>query len=259
LLIVKHPKYGRLLPTYWFADDGARFQKPPPLLWLRASPIPPSSILPSRLCIVYDTAQRTLITPLSEPEEALFARMNATTRNYVRRAEDILEADASWTYCSPTNIQKSHSDLVQEFVRRKGLDAYVAKHGAMRLPITPYLLASSVKHKEEQFVVHVYLVDKDEKLAYLYWSVSRQIAPEEKDVLGKLNRWLHWQDILWFKRNGFLIYDWGGAGEQPEVINITRFKQGFGGDAFVRYHALVCHHAVARLARSIWRLKRKAA
>jgi hypothetical protein len=36
-------------------------------------------------------------------------------------------------------------------------------------------------------------------------------------------------DMLHFKDKGLKIYDWGGAGRGEDVINITEFKESFGG------------------------------
>jgi hypothetical protein len=35
--------------------------------------------------------------------------------------------------------------------------------------------------------------------------------------------------MLYFKKQGFAVYDWGGAGKNDEVQNITEFKESFGG------------------------------
>lgn len=255
MLIVRHEKYGWLLPNVWFAEKPFHLNRSALGLWLKALAVPPEELIPRSYKVVYRAEQRTLITPLSEPEEELFARMNETTRRYIRRAAEILSSDTGWRHICPGTVSRGQSSLVESFLSTKGLDPWVASHGILNNPLAPHLLASSLERNGVPMIVHVYVVDEEAGTAFLYWSAYGGFTPEERDMQGRLNRWLHWQDILWFKNIGFEQYDWGGAGESPEVINITKFKQSFGGDPFVRYHALVCHRSLAPLVRFVWKTR----
>lgn len=255
MIIVRHEKYGWLLPSVWFAEEPLHLRRSALGLWLRALPVPAEKLIPRSYTVVYQTVQRTLVTPLSESEDELFARLNATTRNNVRRATEFLSSNRDWRHVSPEAISREQASLVETFLDSKGLDPWVASHGILRTPIAPHLLASSLERDGTPMIVHVYVVDREAGTAWLYWSASGGFTAEERDLQGRLNRWLHWQDILWFKNARFEQYDWGGAGETPEVISITRFKQSFGGDSFVRYHALVCHRMIARFVRVLRQLK----
>jgi lipid II:glycine glycyltransferase (peptidoglycan interpeptide bridge formation enzyme) len=51
-------------------------------------------------------------------------------------------------------------------------------------------------------------------------------------LIGRANRWLHWQDMLRLKQMGLERYDWGGLFEDdstPERAGINSFKKHFGG------------------------------
>ncbi len=250
MIIVRHEKYGWLLPSVWFAHKQPQLHRMHVGLWLRSLTAPPEEIVSSKYAVVYQSTQRTLITALDEEEQFLFARMNSTTRRDIRRAEDLLETDTGWQYCPPGNITEEQALVVQSFLNTKRLDPWYARHGIIGSPLSPYFRASSIRDGHKERIVHVYLVDGEEGVVFLYWSASVSFTELERDLQGKLNRWHHWQDILWFKRKGFRLYDWGGAGEEPEFINITRFKESFGGEPFIRYHALVCSRHLA----PIWRI-----
>lgn len=64
----------------------------------------------------------------------------------------------------------------------------------------------------------------------------------ERNLTGRVNRLLHWDDICHFKKNGFSIYDWGGismdkSDTQRQAIN--QFKEAFGGTVVKEYKSLV--------------------
>lgn len=52
-------------------------------------------------------------------------------------------------------------------------------------------------------------------------------------MLGRANRYHRWQDILKFKKLGVLLYDFAGLytdTTNQKLLNINRFKEGFGGE-----------------------------
>ena len=81
-------------------------------------------------------------------------------------------------------------------------------------------------------VWHAYYMS-GERVRLLYSaSLFREQDKALRALVGRLNRWLHWQDIQEFRRRGFLIYDMGGVFEDessPEALGINRFKEEFGG------------------------------
>lgn len=252
MLFVPHKQYGLVAPSIWFAAKKLQAEASPLLLFLKALPVPARDVLPKGFALVSQTEQKTLFTSLRQSEEALFSRMNATCRNSVRQSESVLR-DRSWQHKAPDRMELPEADLVHRFLCLKGLEPLAVRHGIMESPLLPYWLASSLRRDGRVMIVHTYIADQTEGIAFLYWSAAEQVAGEERNMLGKLNRWLHWQDILWFKRNGFTVYDWGGAGEEPEVANITRFKQSFGGEPFVRYNAVACRSVIAPVVRLLWK------
>ena len=73
-------------------------------------------------------------------------------------------------------------------------------------------------------------------------SLFRGKAAADRAVVGRANRWLHWRDMLEFKRRGLQRYDWGGMFEDesvPEQASINSFKREFGGAATRTYNCTV--------------------
>lgn len=74
------------------------------------------------------------------------------------------------------------------------------------------------------------------------------------NMVGRAHRLHHWQDMLRFKTQGAKTYDFGGVyrgTDDPEQVNIARFKQSFGGHFADTYDAVVPLTLKGRLALSL--------
>ena len=84
---------------------------------------------------------------------------------------------------------------------------------------------------------HVYIHDKKTARLLLSFSHFRDADDQPKNIFSILNRMQHFDDIVFFKENNFLVYDWGGIGFEDDLKTITQFKMGFGG---VQKHYYYC-------------------
>ncbi|WP_069472144.1 hypothetical protein [Candidatus Marithrix sp. Canyon 246] len=100
---------------------------------------------------------------------------------------------------------------------------------------TPKLYITKALYQEQILVMHTYLFDDDIKRVRLLHSASlfRNCDDSIKhQIIGRANRFLHFEDMLYFKKIGVKVYDFGGyavddINEEREKIN--QFKKGFGG------------------------------
>jgi hypothetical protein len=87
-------------------------------------------------------------------------------------------------------------------------------------------------------VWHAY-VTVGQKVSLLHSaSHYRARSGEQRAIISRANRYLHWQDLLAFKRSGFQRFDWGGMFEDesdPACANINKFKREFGGELVRTY------------------------
>lgn len=109
----------------------------------------------------------------------------------------------------------------------------------------------------EDAIYHTYV--HDEKRARLWHSASlyRLLGDESGDsrkIIGMGNRYLHYEDMLYFKEKGLTEYDWGGAGKGEDVISITKFKEAFGGSPETNYEFEEVHGMVAHLFKFILKI-----
>src|SRR5207244_489818 len=77
---------------------------------------------------------------------------------------------------------------------------------------------------------HVLLVDRPRARLFLSATTHRADAVDTQ-VVGRLNRLLHWHEMLYYKACGFAKYDFGGIEDRSSpVYSVTQFKLSFGGD-----------------------------
>lgn len=106
-------------------------------------------------------------------------------------------------------------------------------------------------------IAHSYFIDATHNLVLLRTSGSEFRDKEQayKKCVSNLNRYLHWQEILFFKYKGFDFYDFGGLGFLDEyesgtsqVQGIIKFKKSFGGEIkyVYRYDRINCLNEVLK-------------
>jgi hypothetical protein len=186
------------------------------------------------------TKLHSLQTDLAPPAEAIAARFEESCRRQIRRAE----RDDGLRYelvAQPAARLEEFAAFYDVFARQKGL--WVAdRHWLAQAVEARQLALSCVSRDGERLVWHAHLTAG--RIAQLAHSASlyRSLNAEQRTLIARANRWLHWQDMLAFKAEGALHYDWGGmfADEStPERAGINRFKRSFGGAPALAYECTV--------------------
>jgi hypothetical protein len=108
----------------------------------------------------------------------------------------------------------------------------------------------------ECLTMHAYIVS--DNTARLHQSASlfrNSDDPEYKKMVGRSNRLLHWDDILYFKSLGIKWYDFGGwyggpetTGTYKEQLLINQFKESFGGQKKQEYSFILPSSTFGRLS-----------
>jgi hypothetical protein len=91
---------------------------------------------------------------------------------------------------------------------------------------------TSASRNGEALVWHAYVMCGEAARLQYSGSCFRTRESDYRALVGRANRWLHWKDMLRFRRMGMKRYDWGGLFEDesaPERAGINKFKKGFGG------------------------------
>jgi hypothetical protein len=186
------------------------------------------------------TQLHSLQTDLAPPAEAIAARFEESCRRQVRRAarDDGLRYEL---VAQPAARLEEFAAFYDEFARQKGLWP-ADRHWLEQAVEARQLTLSCVSSEGERLVWHAHLTAG--RIAQLAHSASlyRSLNAEQRTLIARANRWLHWQDLLAFKAGGALHYDWGGmfADESaPERAGINRFKRTFGGAPVLAYECSV--------------------
>lgn len=186
-----------------------------------------------------NTEFHTLVSDLEAGEEEIINRFTKNCRYEIRRApkEGVVCECRIGREITEAEILE-FAAFFEEFWHSKGVNDCDKEKYAEE--IREYVKAdafaiSTASLGEKVLVYHTYIVG--DGFVRLYQSASHFRTEEEVSysVIGMANRYLHKEDMLYFKEKGFRIYDWGGAGTGEEVASITKFKESFGGAAATYY------------------------
>ena len=181
----------------------------------------------------------SLVTDLGQDVDVLMARLHKETKYKVRRAQE-KDGFVMKVWDGDKAFLDAFVDFYQEFAAQKELPKLDVRHlnlmnSAGRLDICRVESADG-----EPLVYHANYKHADR--ARLLHSASQFRGSNDsgfRSLIGRANRWLHWQDILRFKAEGRAWYDWGGwygGDEDEDLLRINQFKESFGGDAIHTYN-----------------------
>jgi hypothetical protein len=172
-------------------------------------------------------AKFTQLIDVEKSDEELLADLGASTRNEVRRAaKDGVSMEVG---ASPEEFIAFYD----QFAVGKGLPRLSAKEINS---YWPHLLVTKAVFEGEILVMHSSLLDIEGKRGASLHSASvfRNLEDSTKRrVVGRANRFLHYQDFMKCRDRGMRIYDMGGCSPNTtdvELARITEFKQSFGGE-----------------------------
>lgn len=196
----------------------------------------------------------TLLSDLSEDEETILSHYSKNCRYEVRRApkEGVVCAVKCGKEITEQDIL-TFTDFFEQFWASKGI-SYTEKEKC-RAMMRQYAAADAMALTtasvgDKLLVYHTYVLD--ERRVRLYQSASQFRTDESitTNIVGFANRYLHYQDMLFFKNMGKEQYDWGGAGKTEDVESITKFKESFGGEPAVFYNGEEVRGAMPKLYRA---------
>lgn len=252
-MLVRNTKWGIPIRRYYFACQ----RKP---AWFET--LLPTAYFdcyqPQRPAKTFFTRRgHTLLTDLTLPEEQLFAGLARKTRNEIRRyergSEYVLQQDVSL---------ETFSAAYNQFATQRGLSSFTAQDRMAYEAEQLCLLSMERNGKAEIF--DLYLCDSAGQYVTGFLSCSPIDYIHDKQQRRQLSiarRYLLWFSILYFKRAGFKVYDWGGyAPDDPNPVmrQISEFKRSFKGDVAPVYHFYSpAYQAMESLRAGLQRLRRR--
>jgi len=177
----------------------------------------------------------TIHVDLTPSEESLLANMQKSTAKAIRQAQRMesltvtfntspseaeVEAFVSLFDANPLTKGQKPMDRARILaLRRAGLLHFSCASDADGVALVRHALLS---HKRSS-IIQIY------SQISLYHTVDN---PAKANAIGKANRYLFFQEFLFYKEQGFRTYDlngWYGDVEDEKRLQINQFKEGFGG------------------------------
>jgi len=183
----------------------------------------------------YRQPKFTLLVDLKQPADAILGQFVKNTRYEVNR---VMKEGARFELEKERNAFRS---FYNEFAASKNLGAL---EDAVLDAYWPRMVVTKTMLGDEAVAMHSYLFDEQCQRAVLLQTASlfrNMTDGQQRSLVGRANRWLHYQDMLWFKERGAASYDFGGYAQNttdPELEKINQFKSGFGGSVIEESHYL---------------------
>ena len=178
----------------------------------------------------------TIHINLEQDENLIFKEFSKGTKYEIKRA---LKESVNFSIFKKENNITNYLNYYNEFAKAKHLNLITLNE------LNYYwdnLTITHVKDNQGNILsIHSYLADKKLKRVRLFHSISlfRIIDNIDKNFIGRANRFLHWQDIIYFKNNNYKLYDMGGVAlnnNDTSTIGIDKFKLGFSQNIIKEYN-----------------------
>lgn len=184
-----------------------------------------------RPSFVIKESEFTLLVHLSEyNEDELWSNLQSNARNHINRGlrygiECIYNDDLDTFY-----------PIYHRFIQLKGMSVLPK---SVFIELKMHLKFSFAVKDENILAVHCYLLNIKNKSARLFCSASPRLEnTEDVQLISIANKLLTYQDMIYFKKSGFLHFDFGGFAPQTndqQLLGINRFKKLFGGQLHQYY------------------------
>ena len=197
------------------------------------------------------TVYNTLQIDLDKNEEILLSELRKNTRTEISRCERRDELNAQIINQPSLEQLNQFINFYNKFSKTKNLP-YANIGKLMALVKIGALSIGVIKNSNgETLVSHAHIVLK--KRARLLYSASlyREFDDNQvRNLIGRANRALHWNEIIFFKNKSFKLYDFGGLSlsNDKKLSQIDDFKKGFGGKHVEEYNAKIGVSIFGKLA-----------
>lgn len=192
----------------------------------------------------------TCMNDLTVTEEHMLMGINKAVRYQFRRSEkDNIEI----CFYAKEDIRRSpkllseFADIYERMYQSKGSNIKFNMAAVKKYLETDAVIFSAVRHEGELLVFHSYICDsKDTRLLHSASCFREESA--DQSMIGRANKRLHWEDMLYFKQKGLLWYDWGGISDFDNPNGIDEFKLKFGGEKITYYNVFAGNTLLGKLA-----------
>jgi hypothetical protein len=188
----------------------------------------------------HTSVHRTARTDLARSTEDIISEFSNSCRYQIRRA-DARDALRCEVFLEPTERLAEFIEFFDLFAQQKGIWP-ADRHWLARVASEGQLVLSAALHGGRAIVWHAHLRSCQTAMLAHSASLFRGLDERAQALIGRANRWLHWQDMLRFKELGATWYDWGGLFDDESAddrAGINRFKTSFNCAPMETYDCVV--------------------
>jgi hypothetical protein len=201
----------------------------------------------------------TMVLDLTQDREKLWHNLRKNNRYKIKRAEQ--KDPVLYSYWDRErindNVLSSFLDFHDRFSESQGLKK-IPKARIKSFANAGILDLSLVKSQDgNPLVWHAHCCVRDRVCFFYGASIKNPNDTAYQSMLGRANRYHHWQDILRFKDSGISLYDFGGwyAGNtDTKLINVNKFKEEFGGEIIKNFRGFQGITLKGKLCISLYKL-----
>ncbi|WP_010255482.1 hypothetical protein [Treponema primitia] len=210
----------------------------------------------------------TIVSDLTKTEAELLSLIHKNARYKINRANERDDIQCV------THLEKNEKNKEKLFQYMDFFNTFAGSKNRSKIHFSDLkqfyengtLCIRSAIKDDTLLAMHAYIIS--DNTVRLHQSASHFRASEDseyRNLIGRANRFLHWDDILHFKNDGLSCYDFGGwyGGKiLTERLLINHFKEEFGGDICREYSFIVpisllgkmsiYFHAVFKVMEKIW-------
>lgn len=201
----------------------------------------------------------TCMNDITRTEEEMLAAVNKAVRYQFRRSEkDQIEIRfyTKMEIAQSPELLDTFAAIYERMYRSKGSDTKLNVSAVKKYLEADGIVFSAVWHEGEMLVFHSYICDAADARLLHSASCFREESADQS-MIGRANKRLHWEDILYFKKKGLLRYDWGGISDFDNPNGIDEFKLKFGGDKITYYNVFAGNTLLGKLAVTAMKLLKR--
>lgn len=169
---------------------------------------------------------QSYLTDLTAETEEIWKGIGKNVRYEIRRSEretgEIRFHDAG-EMNERMELLKLFSALYEQMYREKGMEESMNLKAVRSYLAEGKMLFSAVWFREKPLVFHSYIWDGQE-VSLLHSASCFRGNSLDGAMLGRVNKRLHWEDMLYLKERGVRCYDWGGISDLKNPNGIDAFK-----------------------------------
>jgi lipid II:glycine glycyltransferase (peptidoglycan interpeptide bridge formation enzyme) len=181
----------------------------------------------------------TQLIDLTQDDDKILSSFEKNTQYEINRAKN---KDAVVTVTLAKDDRLLFYDFYDKFIQAKGLHPLGIRETDLLIDNDMFTIRAAL-HNDEKIVFHTYITSNNRaRLAHSASLFRDSQDGAYRNLIGRANRLLHWEDMLYFKQKGYLVYDLGGinmdsSNEEAQAIN--KFKRCFGGSLAKEYNSTV--------------------